>query len=84
MLGMIYRSERVGDRPTSGTSRGSSPCLATPRSIPALLHRRHLQRLAQGVDVLDKQYFLSAFSAVRITPGEPRNFAAYLLDKTFE
>ena len=34
-------------------------------------------------NVLDKQYFLSAFSAVRITPGDPRNFAL-TLNRTFE
>jgi iron complex outermembrane receptor protein len=34
-------------------------------------------------NVLDKQYYQSAFSYVRITPGDPRNFSL-TLNKTFD
>lgn len=83
MLGTIYRSERVGNLPTSATS-GEFIMPGFTTLDTGLYYTADTYSISLKVsNILDKQYFQSAFSAVRITPGDPRNFAL-TLDKTFE
>jgi iron complex outermembrane recepter protein len=82
MLGAIYRSERVGNLP--------SATLPYPLILPGyttldtgLSYTGDTYEISLKVsNLLDKQYYQSAFSAVRITPGDPRNISL-TLDKTF-
>lgn len=82
MLGAIYRSERVGNLPTGPTSgEFIMPGYATLDT--GIYYTADTYTISLKVsNVLDKEYYESAFSAVRITPGDPRNFAL-TLDKTF-
>ncbi len=83
MLGLIYRSERVGNLPTSATS-GAFLMPGFTTVDTGIYYTADTYSISLKVsNVLDKQYFQSAFSAVRITPGDPRNIAL-TLDKTFE
>jgi iron complex outermembrane recepter protein len=83
MLGAIYRSERVGNLPTSATS-GELIMPGYTTLDTGIYYTADTYTVSLKVsNVLDKQYFQSAFSSVRITPGDPRNFAL-TLDKTFE
>src|SRR5215469_524563 len=83
MLGSIYRSERVGNLPTSATS-GEFTMPGYTTVDTGIYYTADTYSISLKVsNLLDKQYFLSAFSAVRISPGDPRNFAL-TLDKTFE
>ncbi|HXS22253.1 MAG TPA: TonB-dependent receptor [Steroidobacteraceae bacterium] len=83
MLGAIYRSERVGNLPTSATS-GEFIMPGYTTLDTGIYYTGDTYSISLKVsNVLDKQYFQSAFSAVRITPGDPRNIAL-TLDKTFE
>lgn len=83
MFGAIYRSERVGNLPTAAVSY--------PLILPAyttldtgLYYTADTYNISLKVsNLLDKRYYQSAFSAVRITPGEPRNISL-TLSKTFE
>lgn len=83
MLGAIYRSERVGNLPTSATS-GELILPGYTTLDTGIYYTADTYSISLKVsNLLDKQYFQSAFSAVRITPGEPRNFALEL-NKSFE
>ncbi|HEX8756366.1 MAG TPA: TonB-dependent receptor [Steroidobacteraceae bacterium] len=83
MLGAVYRSERVGNLPTSSTS-GELIMPGYTTLDTGIYYTADTYSISLKVsNVLDKQYFQSAFSAVRITPGDPRNFAL-TLHKTFE
>ncbi|MDE2449938.1 MAG: TonB-dependent receptor, partial [Gammaproteobacteria bacterium] len=83
MLGAIYRSERVGNLPTSATS-GPFIMPGYTTLDTGIYYTADTYSISLKVsNLLDKRYFQSAFSAVRITPGEPRNFSL-TLNKTFE
>jgi iron complex outermembrane recepter protein len=83
MLGSIYRSERVGNLPTSATS-GEFIMAGYTTVDTGLYYTGDSYSVSLKVsNLLDKQYYLSAFSAVRITPGDPRNISL-TLDKTFQ
>jgi iron complex outermembrane recepter protein len=83
MLGSIYRSERVGNLPTSPTS-GEFVMAGYTTVDTGLYYTGGSYSVSLKVsNLLDKQYYQSAFSAVRITPGDPRNISL-TLDKTFE
>jgi iron complex outermembrane receptor protein len=83
MLGAIYRSERVGNLATSPTS-GEFIMPGFTTVDTGIYYTGDTYSISLKVsNLLDKQYFQSAFSAVRITPGDPRNIAL-TLDKTFE
>lgn len=83
MLGTIYRSERVGNLPTSAIPYDFvMPGFATVDT--GLYYTADTYSLSLKVsNLLDKQYYQSAFSAVRITPGEPRNISL-TFSKTFD
>ena len=83
MVGAIYRSERVGNLATSPTSgEFTMPGFTTVDT--GIYYTADTYSISLKVsNLLDKQYFQSAFSAVRITPGEPRNISL-TLDKTFD
>ena len=82
MVGSIYRSERVGNLPTSATS-GEFIMAGYTTIDTGLYYTGETYSVSLKVsNLLDKQYYASAFSAVRITPGDPRNISL-TLDKTF-
>jgi iron complex outermembrane receptor protein len=83
MFGAIYRSERVGNLPTTAIPRAFiMPGFTTVDT--GIYYTADTYSISLKVsNLLDKQYFQSAFSAVRITPGDPRNIAL-TLNKTFE
>ncbi len=83
MFGAIYRSERVGNLPTGATS-GAFLMPGFTTIDTGIYYTADTYSVSLKVaNVLDKQYLQSAFSAVRITPGDPRNISL-TLDKTFE
>lgn len=83
MLGAIYRSERVGNLPTSATS-GAFIMPGYTTVDTGIYYTADTYSISLKVaNILDKRYFQSAFSAVRIAPGDPRNFSL-TLNKTFE
>lgn len=83
MVGVIYRSERVGNLATSTTS-GELIMPGYTTVDTGIYYTADTYSISLKVsNLLDKQYFQSAFSAVRITPGDPRNIAL-TVDKTFE
>jgi iron complex outermembrane recepter protein len=73
MLGIVYRSERVGNLPTSKFPYDFvMPGYETVDT--GLYYSGDTYSVSVKVaNLLDKLYYQSAFSAVRITPGEPRN-----------
>ena len=75
MLGVIYRSARVGNLPTAKEPlKFVMPGYTTVTT--GISYRGDSYSIALKVDnLLDKQYYQSAFSAVRITPGAPRDVA---------
>jgi iron complex outermembrane recepter protein len=82
MLGAIYRSERVGNLPTSATS-GEFIMPGYYTFDTGVYYTADTYSISLKVsNLLDKEYYESAFSAVRITPGDPRTFAL-TLNKTF-
>lgn len=83
MLGVIYRSERVGNLPTGGFPYDFvMPGYATVDT--GLYYSGDTYSVSLKVsNLLDKMYYQSAFSAVRITPGAPRNISL-TYSKTFD
>jgi iron complex outermembrane receptor protein len=82
MLGVIYRSERVGNLATSATS-GEFVMPGFTTLDTGIYYTADTYSISLKVsNLLDKQYYQSAFSYVRITPGDPRNIAL-TLNKTF-
>ncbi len=75
MLGVVYRSERVGNLPTTAIPYAfMMPGYATVDT--GVYYTADTYSLSLKVsNLFDKQYFQSAFSAVRITPGAPRNIS---------
>lgn len=75
MLGVIYRSGRVGNLPTAKEPLTFiMPGYTTVTT--GISYTGDSYSVALKIDnLLDKQYYQSAFSAVRITPGAPRNIA---------
>jgi iron complex outermembrane receptor protein len=83
MLGAIYRSARVGNLPTSATS-GEFIMPGFTTLDTGLYYTADSYSVSLKIsNVLDKLYYQSAFSAVRITPGDPRNISLTLA-KTFD
>ncbi len=83
MFGAIYRSERVGNLPTTAIPYDFiMPGYATVDT--GLYYTADSYSVSLKVsNLFDKQYFQSAFSAVRITPGSPRN-VSLTFSKSFE
>jgi len=83
MLGVVYRSDRVGNLPTAA--------IPYPFVMPGyttvdtgLYYTGDTYSVSLKVsNLLDKQYYQSAFSYIRITPGDPRNVSLEL-SKTFD
>jgi iron complex outermembrane recepter protein len=83
MLGAIYRSQRVGNLP-SATSPAEFIMPGYTTVDTGIYYTGDTYSISLKVsNLLDKQYFQSAFSDVRITPGDPRNIAL-TLNKTFD
>jgi iron complex outermembrane receptor protein len=82
MLGAIYRSQRVGNLPNASFAYDFiMPGYTTVDT--GLYYDADTYSVSLKVsNLLDKQYFQSAFSAVRITPGDPRN-VSLTLSKSF-
>ena len=83
MLGVVYRSERIGNLPTA-TYPGGFIMPGYTTLDTGVYYTADTYSISLKVsNVLDKQYYQSAFSYVRITPGDPRNFSL-TLNKTFD
>jgi iron complex outermembrane receptor protein len=78
MLGVIYRSQRLGNLPTAAIPGPFvMPGYATVDT--GVYYAGAACGLSLKVsNLLDKQYYQSAFSYVRITPGDPRNISLTL------
>ena len=82
MFGVVHRSQRVGLLPT-GTNAKEFVMPGYTTVDTGLYYSADTWDASLKVsNLLDKRYFQSAFSAVRITPGDPREFAL-TLSKTF-
>lgn len=73
LLGVIYRSERVGNLPSATQTSLILPGYST-LTTGVYWARGSYSVSLKVSNLLDKIYYKSAFSAVRITPGDPRQF----------
>ncbi len=81
MLGAVYRSQRVGNLPTSATS-GEFIMPGYTTLDTGIYYTADTYGVSLKVaNLLDRQYYQSAFSAVRITPGDPRNISLTLNER---
>lgn len=83
LLGVVYRSERLGLLPTA--KNPNAFVMPGYTSVDTgIYYTRDTWDLSLKIsNLLDKVYYQSAFSDVRITPGDPRTFAL-TFTKTFD
>lgn len=83
MLGAIYRSERVGLLSTA--TNANEFVMPGYTTVDTGLYYTHgsFDASLKVSNLLDRLYYQSAFSNVRITPGSPRN-VALTLTETFD
>ena len=78
LLGVVYRSERVGVLPTAASPKALiMPGYATLDTGVSYTGDTWDLSL-KASNLLDKEYYQSALNDVRITPGDPRAFALTL------
>jgi len=82
MLGVVHRSRRVGLLPTATNPNEFIMPGYTTVDTGVYYSGDTWDASLKVSNLLDKRYYQSAFSDVRITPGEPREFAL-TLNKTF-
>jgi iron complex outermembrane receptor protein len=82
MFGVVHRSQRVGLLPTAKNANEFTMPGYTTVDTGFYYSADTWDASLKVSNLLDKRYFQSAFSDVRITPGDPREFAL-TLNKTF-
>jgi iron complex outermembrane receptor protein len=82
MFGVVYRSQRVGLLPTATNANEFMMPGYTTVDTGLYYSRDTWDASIKVSNLLDKRYYQSAFSDVRITPGDPREFS-FTLNKVF-
>lgn len=82
MFGVVYRSQRVGLLPTATNANEFMMPGYTTVDTGLYYSRDTWDASLKVSNLLDKRYYQSAFSDVRITPGDPREFSL-TLNKVF-
>jgi iron complex outermembrane receptor protein len=82
MFGVVYRSQRVGLLPTAANANEFVMPGYTTVDTGIYYSADTWDASLKVGNLLDKRYYQSAFSDVRITPGDPREFSL-TLNKTF-
>jgi iron complex outermembrane receptor protein len=82
MFGIVHRSQRVGLLPTATNANEFMMPGYTTVDTGLYYSRETWDASIKVANLLDKRYYQSAFSDVRITPGDPREFSL-TLNKVF-